>query len=84
MIEDDATRDAVLFNLLVIGEAVKGLGEDTREAAPEVPWRSVAGVRDVLVHHYFAVDSAIVETTVRKDLAALKQAVTRHLSDFDD
>lgn len=82
-ISGEAVRDAVLYNLLVIGEAAKSLGADVHEAAPEVPWRSIAGMRDVLAHHYFRVDAAIVEATLRKDLPQLKQAVARLLPPAD-
>jgi uncharacterized protein with HEPN domain len=53
-------QDAVLRNLDVIGEAVKALADETRNLAPEVPWRRIAGMRDVLIHHYFGVDLQVV------------------------
>jgi len=49
-------QDAVVRRLVVLGEAVKGLPEQFRARYPEVPWRSIAGARDVLVHEYFRVD----------------------------
>jgi uncharacterized protein with HEPN domain len=48
-------QDAVIRNLEVIGEAVKGLSDDLRSANPDVPWKQIAGMRDVLIHHYFGV-----------------------------
>ena len=48
--EDWRTRDAVLHNLEVIGEAVKRIPEELKTKAPGIPWRRIAGFRDVLVH----------------------------------
>jgi uncharacterized protein with HEPN domain len=47
-----ATLHAVLFNLMVIGEAVKNVDDDLRAAAPEVPWINYAGLRDVITRQY--------------------------------
>jgi uncharacterized protein with HEPN domain len=50
---DDRTFDAVLRNLQIIGEAVKNIPDDVRERNPEIEWRKIAGLRDVLAHTYF-------------------------------
>ena len=76
-IESALVADAVAYNLLVIGEAVKGLDESIRDAEPNIPWADIAGMRDLLAHEYFRVDAAIVERTVRRDLSALDDAVQR-------
>ncbi len=47
--------DAVLRNLGVIGEAVRTLPPETRDAMPDVPWPSLAGLRNIVVHEYFRV-----------------------------
>lgn len=52
--EDWRTRDAVLHNLEIIGEAVKRLPEEPKQEAPEIPWKRIAGFRDVLAHAYFS------------------------------
>jgi len=59
-------QDAVLRNLEVIGEAVKGLDASTRSRAPDVPWRRIAGMRDVLIHHYFGVDLEVIWRVVER------------------
>ena len=72
---------AVLFNLMVIGEAAKNVGDDLKALAPEVPWDDVAGLRDVIAHRYFRIEREILEETVRRDLPALSEAVARMLPD---
>lgn len=53
---DAMVQDAVLRNFEVIGEAAKRLDDRYRTAHPEVPWRALAGLRDVLIHQYEGVD----------------------------
>ena len=53
---DPKTQDAVLRNFEVMGEAAKRVPAVTRDACPEVPWRLIAGFRDVLIHQYEGVD----------------------------
>lgn len=57
---DTKTHDAVVRNLEIIGEAVKGVSSEVRERYPGVPWKSMAGVRDRLIHHYFGVSLDVV------------------------
>ena len=57
---DPKTQDAVMRNLEIIGEAVKNLSEELREQHPNIPWKRIAGMRDVLIHHYFDVKIGIV------------------------
>ncbi len=71
------TQDAVIRSFEVIGEAVKQLSPAVREQAPDVPWRSIAGFRDVLIHNYIGVDVALVWETVEVQVPVLKRAVQR-------
>jgi uncharacterized protein with HEPN domain len=57
---DKKTVDAVVRNLEVLGEAAKRVSEPIRARAVDVPWRQIAGMRDVLIHDYFGVDLDIV------------------------
>lgn len=61
-------QDSVLRNLEVIGEAVKNLQDSTRAADPTIPWRRMAGLRDVLIHAYPRVDLATVWSICTVDL----------------
>ena len=75
--EDDVRVDAVLLNLHIIGEAVKKLPGDLRERHPDVAWREIAGLRDVIAHTYFALDSDILWDAVERDVPALLDAVRK-------
>ena len=57
---DRKTQDAVIRNCEIIGEAIKHVPDDYRAQHPEVDWRGLAGLRDVLIHQYFGVDYVVV------------------------
>ena len=69
------TQDAVLRRLAIIGEAVKHLPEDLKEKHKEIPWKQIAGARDIFVHEYFGVGIERVWGTIHKDLPELKKVV---------
>ena len=74
-------HDAVLFQFVVIGEAVKNLGAETRDSEPEVPWTDVAGLRDLIAREYFTVEIDRVLAIVERDLPPLEQAIDRLLGE---
>jgi uncharacterized protein with HEPN domain len=61
---DEKTVNAVIFNFLVIGEAVKHLPPTLTGNHPEIPWRQIAGMRDKLTHAYFSIDYELMWKTV--------------------
>jgi uncharacterized protein with HEPN domain len=72
---DTKTQDAVMRNLEIVGEATKQLSEAVRQQAPQIPWRSIARMRDKLIHHYFGVNLDIVWHVIQDDLPPLMTAV---------
>lgn len=68
-------RDAVLYNLMVLGGAVKGLSDEMKARRPEIPWREIAGLRDLLAHEYYQIEIGVIDDIVARDLAPLAVAI---------
>jgi uncharacterized protein with HEPN domain len=75
--KDELVQDAVVRNLEVIGEAAKRIPDETKSKVPEVEWKKMAGLRDVLIHAYFAVDLEIVWDIVKHKIPDLKKTIMR-------
>ena len=74
-LQDELVQDAVLRNFEVIGEAAKRLDDTYRADHPQIPWRAIAGLRDVLIHQYEGVNLQQVWNIVEKDLPGLKNSI---------
>jgi len=73
--ESQQLQDAVIRRVEIIGEAVKNLPAEIRDAAPDVPWRRIAGMRDKIVHDYMGVDIELIWAVVQRDLPRLARDV---------
>jgi uncharacterized protein with HEPN domain len=82
-VANDEKVFAVIRALEIIGEAAKQVPDDVRARYPDVPWREMAGLRDVLIHQYFGVQLNRIWTTLHEDLPRVRDSVQRILSDFD-
>jgi len=75
LLKDIKTQDAVVRNLEIIGEAVKNISADLKEKHKEIDWKSIAGMRDKIIHFYFGVDWDIVWKVISKNLPELKPKI---------
>ena len=79
---DELIQNWFVRHLQIIGEAVRMLPQEIRALAPEVPWSKIEGMRHILVHDYFAVDTEIVWNVVERDLPPLKRKIETLLVDL--
>ena len=70
-------QDSVLRRLEIIGEAVKNIPHDFRDRYPQIPWKKIAGLRDVLIHEYFGVNVRRAWKMVNHDIFDLKQKLLK-------
>jgi uncharacterized protein with HEPN domain len=82
--ENTFVQDAVIRRLEVIGEAVKNIPDDFRVKYPDIPWRQIAGMRDVLIHAYFGVNLRRVWKVIKEDIPELKLKILKILEDINE
>ena len=63
--------EAILFNVMLMGEGARRVSPRTRERFPEIPWREMAGTRDRVIHHYEGVDWTVLGEIIATDLPPL-------------
>jgi uncharacterized protein with HEPN domain len=81
---DEIRLHGTLYNLIVIGEAVKNLPDEVQAKVPAVPWRDIQRFRDKLVHHYFSIKPSVVWQVIQEDLPVLKTAIEQLLQEIKD
>ena len=72
---DKMRFDGILFNFQIIGEAVKKLPDEMRDRHTDIPWREIAGMRDLIAHAYFALDLEILWQGIQADIPVLLKRI---------
>ena len=62
---------ALIKDIEIVGEAASRISDETKQAAPDIPWASITGMRNRLIHAYFDINLDILWQTVSKDLPEL-------------
>jgi uncharacterized protein with HEPN domain len=79
-VADEKTKSAVLYKFAVMGEATKRLPDQVREQYPDIPWRSIAGLRDKVIHGYIGVDYELLWETIDKKIPAVISGLRKILN----
>lgn len=75
LLADERTFEAIIFNLQIIGEATKQIPTSLRSQYPQVEWRRIAGLRDIIAHTYFSVNPQIIWSILQTKLDPLQACV---------
>jgi len=77
---DEKTVYACIRSLEIVGEAVKNVPGEFREKHKEIPWRDIAGMRDILIHDYLGVNVDVIWKTIKENIPKVKP-LFRKISD---
>jgi len=72
---DEMRKDAIIRNLMVIGEAAKNIPKDIRSKSTEIEWEKISGLRDILIHQYFGTDLDTLWDVIKNNLPMLKRNI---------
>jgi uncharacterized protein with HEPN domain len=75
-ISDEKTQDAILYNLIIIGEAANQISDEFQEKYHQIPWSAMIGTRNIIIHGYDQVKLQIVWEIIQRDLASLKSEIS--------
>ncbi|MBO4306695.1 MAG: DUF86 domain-containing protein [Bacteroidales bacterium] len=75
---------AVVYNIMIIGEAANMLTKEFRDSHTEIPWRQIIDMRNVLVHGYYNTSPLFVWETYTNDLPFLKRQVEKYISELSE
>jgi uncharacterized protein with HEPN domain len=81
--EDELIQNWILYQLQIIGEALRSISDNFRREHDDIPWKETIGMRNILVHRYFDLDTDLVWKAVMSDIPELKEKVRSSLEKYD-
>jgi uncharacterized protein with HEPN domain len=76
--------DAVIRNLEVMGEAARNAPDEIKTKYPDIPWRQMIGLRNILIHEYFGIDNTIVWQIIKTNLPEIKPIIMKAIQEERD
>lgn len=83
-ISDEKEKRAVCMSVINVGEFIKLLDMQIRKEHPEIPWKQMAGFRDIVAHTYHALRMEDVFTTVKDEFPDIQKGIQKILDNFDN
>lgn len=83
-LENNKAQDAVMRRIEIIGEATKNVPLKIRKEYPDIPWKQMAGMRNMLAHEYFGIVMKRIWDTTQKDLPNLKKQILKIIEELQD
>lgn len=74
---DTQLQDSIIRRIEIIGEAVKNIPKDIKEKYSDIPWKKIAGMRDILIHEYFGIDLMLTWEVIQTDIPNLKKNMVK-------
>lgn len=83
-VADKKTYHAVIYNIMIMGEAANMLTFEFREAHPEVQWKQITNMRNFLIHGYHNVEEDLVWEAISVDLRPIREQIAKYLEELDN
>lgn len=77
-------QDSIIRRLEIIGEAIKNIDNNLKVKYPNIEWKKISGMRDILIHQYFGVDLDLTWEVIKKDIPILKQQILKIIDIFNN
>ncbi len=80
---DDLIQTYAVHHIQILGEACRSVSAELKQSHPEVPWKKIVGMRHILVHHYFEIDTDLVWSVIENELPTLKRDLAQILGELE-
>lgn len=82
-LDDELLLDGIIRNLEIIGEAIKKIPDELKNNHPDLEWKKIAGLRDILIHEYFGIDLEIIWDIIKNKLPSFKAKIIQIIAEID-